>query len=124
MSEPLAPIAPLVEHSHPHVHGALDAGHVHPHPSDGDADVAARWIEVRHLHFHYPDGFEALRGIDLRIARGEKVALVGPNGAGKSTLMLQLNGILTPSHGEVAIAGTVVDVAIVPREPRRPASSS
>jgi cobalt/nickel transport system ATP-binding protein len=66
-------------------------------------------VEIEHLHYVYPDGTEALRGIDLAIAPAEKVALVGPNGAGKSTLILQLNGILEPSHGSVRIGGQVVD---------------
>lgn len=119
MSGPVRPTP--VEHSHPHVHAVADEhAHTHPHPADagpGDdgSDVTTRWIDIRHLHFHYPDGFEALHGIDLRIARGEKVALVGPNGAGKSTLMLQLNGILTPSHGSVAVGGTVIDRSTVRR---------
>jgi cobalt/nickel transport system ATP-binding protein len=66
-------------------------------------------IELEHVHFSYPDGFEALRGVDLVVERGRKVALVGPNGAGKSTLMLHLNGILVPSHGCVRIAGVKVE---------------
>jgi len=66
-------------------------------------------VEIEHLHYVYPDGTEALRGIDLAITAGEKVALVGPNGAGKSTLILQLNGILEPGHGTVRVGGVVVD---------------
>jgi cobalt transport protein ATP-binding subunit len=76
----------------------------------GDAGTAAA-IEVEHLHFRYPDGYEALKGIDLSIGAGEKVALVGPNGAGKSTLLLHLNGINEPNHGTVKIGDTVVDRA-------------
>ncbi len=61
-------------------------------------------LEVRNLRYTYPDGRQALRGVDFRLAPGERAALVGPNGAGKSTLMLQLNGLLR-GEGEVWVAG-------------------
>ncbi|MGH3793877.1 MAG: CbiX/SirB N-terminal domain-containing protein [Pseudonocardiaceae bacterium] len=62
-------------------------------------------VEVHDLHFSYPDGRQALRGVSLRIEPGERVALLGPNGAGKTSLVLQLNGVLTPSAGSVSIGG-------------------
>jgi cobalt/nickel transport system ATP-binding protein len=62
-------------------------------------------VEIEGLNFAYPDGFPALRGVDLRITSGEKIALVGPNGAGKSTLMLHLNGILGNADSPVRICG-------------------
>lgn len=66
-------------------------------------------LEVRQLAFAYPDGHQALFGVNLSIARGERVALLGPNGAGKTTLVMHLNGILQAGLGEVVIAGMKVD---------------
>src|SRR5918911_1778368 len=48
---------------------------------------------------------EALRGVDLRIARGEVVAYAGPNGAGKSTTVKLLSGLLAPDGGSVRVLG-------------------
>ncbi len=65
-------------------------------------------LEIAGLAFAYPDGHQALFGVDLTIRRGERVALLGPNGAGKTTLVLHLNGILDAGHGTVAIGGLPV----------------
>jgi cobalt/nickel transport system ATP-binding protein len=68
-------------------------------------------LEIRGLRFAYPDGREALRGVDLTVAAGERVAVLGPNGAGKTTLVLHLNGILQPQAGEVVVGGLPVTKA-------------
>ena len=65
-------------------------------------------LTVEGLRYRYPDGSEALRGVDLTVAPGERVAVLGPNGAGKTTLVLHLNGILLPSAGQVAVGGVPV----------------
>ena len=100
-------------HEHVHAHGHA-AGHHHDDHLHAQGGVSAA-VHVEHLHYRYPDGFEALKGIDLTLRAGEKVALVGPNGAGKSTLLLHLNGIYEPSHGTVRIGDEVVDRTTVKR---------
>jgi cobalt transport protein ATP-binding subunit len=65
-------------------------------------------LEVEGLAFAYPDGHQALFGVDLRIERGERVALLGPNGAGKTTLVLHLNGVHRAGAGRVAVGGLEV----------------
>ncbi|MDW5613229.1 ABC transporter ATP-binding protein [Mycolicibacterium sp. D5.8-2] len=70
--------------------------------------MTAPAIRVSGLHYAYPGGHEALGGIDLEVAAGERVALLGPNGAGKTTLMLHLNGVLTALQGSVEIGGTML----------------
>jgi len=68
-------------------------------------------LEVRECAFAYPDGHQALFGIDLTIQRGERVALLGPNGAGNTTFVLHLNGILETQHGSVRVGGLPVSKA-------------
>ncbi|MCG3137717.1 MAG: Cobalt import ATP-binding protein CbiO [Phycisphaerae bacterium] len=62
-------------------------------------------LRLEELYFTYPDGVQALRGVDLTIHKGERVALIGANGSGKSTLLKQLNGLLRSPHGRVVVGG-------------------
>lgn len=66
-------------------------------------------IELKNLSYKYSSSdSKALENIDLTINAGEKIAILGANGAGKSTLFKHLNGILSPSSGEVAIKGDTI----------------
>ncbi|MFY9991905.1 MAG: ATP-binding cassette domain-containing protein, partial [Rhodoplanes sp.] len=56
-------------------------------------------ISVQNLSKTYASGFEALKGINLEIRRGEIFGLLGPNGAGKTTLIGIVCGIVNPSAG-------------------------
>ncbi len=62
-------------------------------------------IEAEDLHFTYPTGIEALRGINLTIDDGEFLAVMGQNGAGKTTLVKHFNGLLKPTKGEILVNG-------------------
>lgn len=68
-------------------------------------------IEVNNLHYTYEDGTKALRGINLNVKKGERLAIMGPNGSGKSTFFLHLNGILKPTAGCVLIDGKKINYA-------------
>ncbi len=65
-------------------------------------------LDLRGVAHAYPDGHQALYGVDLHVHAGERVALLGPNGAGKTTLVLHLNGILLPGAGSVTVSGLPV----------------
>jgi len=70
-------------------------------------------IRCKQVLFTYPDGTEAVRGIDLEIESGEKVGIIGPNGAGKSTFLTLLNGVNQP-QGELFIN----DISVNPKNVR------
>jgi ABC-type polysaccharide/polyol phosphate transport system ATPase subunit len=54
-----------------------------------------------------PPRFWALRHVDVRLVRGESLAVIGPNGAGKSTLLQVLAGIMRPTEGRVDVRGQI-----------------
>jgi ABC-2 type transport system ATP-binding protein len=62
-------------------------------------------ISVEKLSKTYAGGFQALKGVDLEIRKGEIFALLGPNGAGKTTLINIICGIVTPGAGRVSVGG-------------------
>ena len=62
-------------------------------------------ISISKLSKTYSSGFEALKGIDLEIRRGEIFALLGPNGAGKTTLISAICGIVNATEGTVTVDG-------------------
>ncbi|MDE5957626.1 MAG: energy-coupling factor ABC transporter ATP-binding protein [Muribaculaceae bacterium] len=76
--------------------------------------MSHHYIRFTDVHFSYPDGFEALRGVSFLLTHGERVALLGRNGAGKSTLLLLTNGLLLPSRGEVNIGDVPVGKKTLP----------
>ncbi|MEY3019489.1 MAG: hypothetical protein RLZZ272_473 [Actinomycetota bacterium] len=82
-------------------------------------DPIAPALAFEDVAFRYPDGSEALVGVDLTIAPGERVALLGPNGAGKTTLTLHANGILRASKGRVRVGGIALSDGTVAEVRRR-----
>ncbi|RSM89560.1 ABC transporter ATP-binding protein [Kibdelosporangium aridum] len=68
-------------------------------------------LQVEGLAYAYPDGTQALFGVDLRVDPGERVAVLGPNGAGKTTLVMHLNGVLQAGAGSISVAGLPVSKA-------------
>ena len=62
-------------------------------------------ININNVYKSYAGGFEALKGVNLEIKRGEILALLGPNGAGKTTLINAICGVVIPSSGNISVDG-------------------
>jgi ABC-2 type transport system ATP-binding protein len=82
-------------------------------------------VSIRNLTKTYGNGFQALKGVDLEIEKGEILALLGPNGAGKTTLISIVCGLVNPSGGQVLVGGHDVErdfrqtramIGLVPQE--------
>ncbi len=78
-----------------------------PAPGEHERPKADPALRLRGVWLELEDGPTVLRGIDLRVARGERVALMGRNGAGKSSLLRVAKGLLDPTRGKVERAGEV-----------------
>ena len=78
-----------------------------PAPARPTSAPAAEALEVKGIWHEIKHGPAILRGVDLRLARGETVALMGRNGAGKSTLLRHIAGLQKPTRGRVRAAGRV-----------------
>ncbi|KOU77268.1 multidrug ABC transporter ATPase [Streptomyces sp. MMG1533] len=121
MSEPLDQILVRVEQlqsssaSFARVEGLARA----PRADAADAPVPADdLIEVTGVRYAYDRGGEVLRGVDLTVRPGERLAVVGPSGAGKTTLSRLLAGVDAPGTGTVTVGGVPV-VGLGPEQLRR-----
>ena len=85
-----------------------------PAPRPESAARGEDALRLRSVWVELEDGPTVLRGLDLRLAAGERVALMGRNGAGKSTLLRTAEGLLEPTRGKVERAG---DVALLLQNP-------
>src|ERR1700747_3095069 len=66
-------------------------------------------VTLRSVKKSYPNGFEAIKGVDVDVADGQFCVLVGPSGCGKSTLLRMVAGLETITSGEIDIGGRVVN---------------
>ena len=62
-------------------------------------------IKIDNVHKSYSGSFQALKGVNLEIKRGEILALLGPNGAGKTTLINAICGVVIPTSGKITVDG-------------------
>jgi len=74
-------------------------------PQASPAPVLSGRVELRDVWHEYAPGHPALRGVDLTIPAGQRIALLGPSGAGKSSLAMLLSRLCDPSRGSVSIDG-------------------
>jgi sn-glycerol 3-phosphate transport system ATP-binding protein len=66
-------------------------------------------VTLRNVRKAYPNGFEAIKGVDVEVGDGQFCVLVGPSGCGKSTLLRMVAGLETVTGGDIDIGGRIVN---------------
>ncbi len=82
-------------------------------PDAKQLDIKRGGVELKDLHFCYPDGNQIFNNISLSVQPGETIALVGPSGVGKSTLAILLMRFYDPDQGQIFIDGIDVQTYTV-----------
>jgi cobalt/nickel transport system ATP-binding protein len=100
------PVEPMLT-----AHAPAEPAPAEPAPAEQGRASTEAVFELHDVRYRYGGRQTALDGIDLRIERGERVALLGANGSGKSTLLKLLDGLIAPSGGTMRALGR--DVAAV-----------
>ena len=71
-------------------------------------------LEINDLKKTFDNGNPALKGVNLKINKGEFVSILGPSGSGKTTLLRTINGLETSSGGEIYFDNQIVNNNTIP----------
>ena len=71
-------------------------------------------LEIKNLRKYFESGTEALKGVDLKVNKGEFVSILGPSGSGKTTLLRSINGLENIDNGEIFLDNKKIDKIYLP----------
>ena len=71
-------------------------------------------LEIKNLKKNFEGGTEALRGVDLKVQKGEFLSILGPSGSGKTTLLRSINGLESIDNGEIFFGNELINKTYLP----------
>ena len=71
-------------------------------------------LEIKNLRKYFESGTEALKGVDLKVNKGEFVSILGPSGSGKTTLLRSINGLESIDNGDIFFNNKKIDKNYLP----------